>query len=158
MEKNKIPVIQAKEEDFSTPDGFWTFLEALENQNYHKSHGLVFVRPPDSVLNGCKLENISTSLKFSKLLRQRPKQISEGIYNSNRRTGKNDPLHRIKSYTFEDWSQTSHGKGVIKEPQDFWQYFNHISNNLTDKKDYVLYPSGIEATFTSEGKQKFQHL
>ena len=62
------------------------------------------------------------------------------------------PLHRHKSYNFKDWSLTSHGRGIVNNPQEFWEFFENIATKWQDKKDYVLYPSGINGTFTSKGK------
>ena len=52
------------------------------------------------------------------------------------------------NWDWDYWKNSVHSQGTIATPDDFWTFYNALAEANED----VLYPNGIEMSFTDEGK------
>ena len=84
-------------------------------------------------------------------MRQKPKKIQEQVFDSTRDDPKNplDPqVMEELNWDWDYWKKSAHSQGTIATPNDFWTFYNELAEANED----VLYPNGIEMSFTDEGK------
>ena len=107
------------------------------------------VEPPEELAKLAKnhaLHKVEENLKFSNSIKQKPVEIGTGIYDSVR--NEESSVHE-EEFTWNTWKQSKHCGGQITNKEQFWKFYKNLANDSAD----ILYPNGINISFTGGGNE-----
>ena len=149
----RIPTHRANEDLFLKKDKgrFRKLVKEIEKTGTHKICGIVIVNVPDKVKKKARkfvtLKLETEGLKIERLQRQKPSQISEFVYDTNRpEDDPSDPITVKEKYNWDSWKSSKHSQGHLTK-DNFWEFFKNLA---IDQED-VVYPAGIDGTLIDEG-------